>query len=81
MFVVIKAVVRDRRLIVEEEVDLPDGTEVRLVIDEDDDGQTVDPETAERVRAAFDAIGEQPALSAREVLRELRELGGKRSAF
>ena len=71
----IRAVVRNRRLIVDEVVDLPDGTEVQLVIDEDADSH-VDPETAARVRAAFDRIGDQPAVPARDVVADLRVLRG-----
>ena len=69
----IKAVVQNRRLVIDGEFDLPDGTELQLVIDED--GVIgVDPETAARVRAAFDRIGNEPAVAARDALTELRGL-------
>jgi hypothetical protein len=45
-----------------------------MVIDEGEDEHMIDPEVAERVRAAFDRIGEQPAVSARVAIRQLREL-------
>jgi hypothetical protein len=68
----VRAVVRNKRLIVDEEVELPDGTEVELVIDEEDRAHQVDPLVAEKVRAAFDAIGQRPALAAEEAISQLR---------
>lgn len=74
MVLALRARVRNGRLVLDEPVDLPDGTEIDLV--PADEGDNLDPEARARLHAALARAAEQFAqgegIAASEALNRLR---------
>lgn len=72
----LQAEVRDGRLVLDEPVDLPEGTKVELVLA--DDGDELDEVERQRLHAALQRSAEQLArgegIAVEDALRQLREL-------